>query len=138
MSDIVAEPRHRLMICDDEEATRLLLARILTNDLQVEVTLCGTCEQAVRMGGRFAYDAILLDLMMPGVGGMGVLRELRSNSPNSATPIIIVSVLSDPETADRCAKAGANAYLVKPVERNSLASTIKAQIAGRVRPAKKT
>ncbi|MEO8202968.1 MAG: response regulator [Betaproteobacteria bacterium] len=134
MSTIDQAPRHRVMIVDDEEMTRLLLARILTNDMEVEVTLAGTCEQALRLGGGFAYDAILLDLMMPGIGGMGVLRELRANSPNSATPIIVVSMLSEPDTVERTMKAGASAYLIKPAERNSLTATVRAQIAGRNRP----
>lgn len=133
MSDTGGSPQLRVLIVDDEESTRLLLARILSNDLATEVTLIGTCEQALRVGRGFAYDAILLDLMMPGIGGMGVLRELRANSPNMATPIIVVSVLSEPDTVTRCLQAGANAYLVKPVERNSLVSTVRAQIAGRVR-----
>lgn len=122
------------MIVDDEESTRLLLARILTTDMGVEATLAGTCEQALRLGGSFAYDAILLDLMMPGIGGFGVLKELRARSPNATTPIIVVSVLSEPDTVSRCMAAGANAYLVKPVERNSLISTLNAQIAARSRP----
>ena len=134
MSSIDQAPRHRLMIVDDEESTRLLLARILTTDMEVEVTLAGTCEQAVRLGKGFAYDAILLDLMMPGIGGFGVLKELRTNSPNAATPIIIVSLLSEADTVKRCMDAGANAYLVKPVERNSLTATVKAQLAARSRP----
>ncbi len=130
---IEVAPHHRLLIVDDEESIRLLLARVLTNELQSEVTLAGTCEQAMRLGRSFAYDAILLDLMMPGIGGFGVLKELRANSPNSATPIVIVSVLSEPDTVARCMQAGANAYLIKPVERNALISTVKAQIAGRVK-----
>lgn len=126
--------RHRVLIVDDEEATRLLLARLLTKDLKVEVQLAGTCEQALRFAGNYAYDAILLDLMMPGVGGYEVLKEIRAASPNMATPVVIVSVLGDQETRERCLAAGANAYLVKPVERQSLAATVKAQIAGRKHP----
>jgi DNA-binding response OmpR family regulator len=134
MNTDVQAPRHRVLIVDDEETTRLLLARILTNDMQIEATLAGTCEQAVRLGASFAYDAVLLDLMMPGIGGFGVLKELRGNSPNAATPIIVVSMLSDPETVDRCMAAGASAYLVKPVERNALTSLVRAQLAARSRP----
>ena len=126
--------RHRVLIVDDEESMRLFLARILANGLKAEVTLAGTCEQALRMAGNYAYDAILLDLLMPGVGGFEVLREIRRASPNAATPVIIVSVLSDQATKDRCMRAGANAYLVKPVERNSLIAGVKAQIAGRGKP----
>ena len=102
--------------------------------MEVEVTLAGTCEQALRLGGNFAYDAILLDLMMPGIGGFGVLKALRANSPNVATPIIVVSMLSEPDTVARCMEAGATAYVVKPVERNSLISTVQAQIAARGQP----
>ncbi|MGH6628505.1 MAG: response regulator [Burkholderiales bacterium] len=126
--------RHRVLIVDDEESMRLFLARILVNGLKVEVTLAGTCEQALRLAGNYAYDAILLDLLMPGIGGFEVLRELRRASPNVATPIVVVSVLSDQATKDRCTRAGANAYVVKPVERNSLITVVKAQIAGRGKP----
>jgi len=126
--------RHRVLIIDDEESMRLVLARILVNDLHAEVTLAGTCEQALRLAGNYAYDTILLDLLMPGIGGYEVLAELRRASPNAATPIIIVSVLSDKTAQNRCIKAGANAYVIKPVERKVLVATVKAQIAGRAKP----
>jgi two-component system copper resistance phosphate regulon response regulator CusR len=128
---------HRVLIVDDEESMRLYLARILATVLKVEVTLAGTCEQALRLARDFAYDAILLDLLMPGVGGFEVLKEIRRASPNTATPVIIVSVLSDQATRERCMRMGANAYVVKPIERNSLIATVKAQIAGRSKPRKK-
>ena len=131
--------RHRVLIIDDEESMRLFLARILTNALRAEVTLAGTCEQALHLAGNYAYDAILLDLLMPGIGGYAVLKELRRASPNLATPVIIISVLEDKPTQNRCMKAGANAYVVKPVDRSALLATVKAQIAGRAKPkAKKT
>jgi len=134
MSENDKTNRHRVLIVDDEESMRLFLAHTLTSGLQAEVTLAGTCEQALRLAGSFAYDAILLDLLMPGVGGFEVLAEIRRASPNAATPVIVVSVLSDQATKDRCMKAGANAYVVKPVERNSLVAAVKAQIAGRGKP----
>ncbi|MEW6687896.1 MAG: response regulator [Pseudomonadota bacterium] len=126
--------RHRILIVDDEESMRLFLARILGSALKLEVNLAGTCEQALRLAGNYAYDAILLDLLMPGVGGFEVLREIRAGSPNVATPVIIVSVLADEATRERCMRAGANAYIVKPPERQALIATVRAQIAGRGRP----
>ena len=126
--------RHRVLIVDDEESMRLVLARILVTALRAEVTLAGTCEQALHLAGSYAYDAILFDLLMPGIGGYEVLRRLRRASPNVATPVIIVSVLADAATQNRCMKSGATGYLVKPVERNSLVATVKAQMAGRGKP----
>jgi CheY-like chemotaxis protein len=91
---------------------RLFLAHTLTTGMQAEITLAGTCEQALRLAASNVYDAILLDLLMPGVGGFEVLAEIRRASPNKATPVVVVSVLSDQPTKDRCMKAGANAYVV--------------------------
>ncbi|MEA3193484.1 MAG: two-component system, sensor histidine kinase and response regulator [Betaproteobacteria bacterium] len=128
------KPRHRVLIVDDEESTRLLLASMLAKDLGVDAQLAGTCEQALRLAGNYAYDAILLDLLMPGIGGVGVLREVRQATPNAGTPVIIVSVVSDKATIDTCMSAGANAYHIKPVRRAELVATVKAQIAGRGKP----
>ena len=123
-----------MLIVDDEESTRLLLARLLTDELDVEAQLAGTCEQAIRLAGNYAYDAILLDLLMPGVGGLGVLAAIRAASPNAATPIIVVSVVTDDETVRRCMQAGASAYHVKPIRREELIAIVRAQLAGRGKP----
>lgn len=131
-------PRHRLLIVDDDESTRLLLARLLSKDMKVEAQLVGTCEQALRLAKNFAYDAILLDLQMPGIGGMGVLKEIRAGSANMTTPVLIVSVLSDQETNDRCIALGADGFLVKPVERRALVYAVKALLAARGKAKPKT
>jgi CheY-like chemotaxis protein len=132
MSPEEVTTRHRVLIVDDEESMRLLLAGFLSTDLNVEVQLAGTCEQALRLAENYAYDAILLDLLMPGIGGFGVLSEIRaSSSPNAATPVIMVSAVSENASIERCMAAGASAYLAKPVKRAQLVSTVKAQIAAR-------
>jgi DNA-binding response OmpR family regulator len=129
-----AAPRHRVLIVDDEESTRLLIARMLSQELDVDAMLAGTCEQALRLAGNYAYDAIVLDVLMPGIGGIGVLAEIRASSPNAATPVIMVSVVSDSETINRCLAAGANTYHVKPVRRAELVAAVKAQLASRQKP----
>ena len=134
MAQDLPEPRHRVLIVDDEESTRLLLARTLSKELKVEAQLAGTCEQALRLAENYAYDAILLDLLMPGIGGLGVLQEIRSTTPNATTPVIVVSVVTDKETVQRCMAAGANAFHHKPVRRAELVETVRAQIAARRKP----
>jgi DNA-binding response OmpR family regulator len=132
--DEALKPKHRVLIVDDEESTRLLLASMLSKDLGVDAQLAGTCEQALRLAGNYAYDAILLDLLMPGIGGQGLLAEIRRATPNAGTPVIIVSVVGDKATVDACIAAGANAYHHKPVRRAELVATVKAQIAARGKP----
>jgi len=132
-----AEPRHRLLIVDDEESMRLLIARFLVKGMNIEPQLAGTCEQALRLARNYAYDAILLDLQMPGIGGFEVLKAIRAGSANVTTPIMIVSVLEDLATNDRCIAAGADGFLVKPVEQRALIYAVKALLAarGKRRPA---
>jgi len=129
-------PRRRVLIIDDQEPMRLLLAHYIQQDLGAEVTLAGTCEAALRLARESAYDAILLDLLMPGIGGIEVLKQVRADSANRTTPVIIVSVLVDaPDEGERMsshrAKAlGANAVLSKPVDRRELIAAVKAQLGG--------
>jgi len=126
--------RHRILIVDDEESTRLLLASIITRDLKAEIQLAGTSVQALRLAETYVYDAILLDLMMPGIDGFNLVQRIRSGTPNAATPLIVVSVLSDDASEQRARALGANAYHVKPVRRAQLISTLKAQLAARNQP----
>jgi len=104
---------------------RLLLAKIVQQDLDAEVTLAGTCEAALRLARENVYDAILLDLMMPGIGGSELLRRIRADSASRAAPVIIVSVLAN---SSDTRTLGASAILSKPVDRASLVAALKAQL----------
>jgi CheY-like chemotaxis protein len=126
-----AAPRLRLLIVDDEESTRLLIARLLARGMNVEPQLAGTGEQALRLARDFAYDAILLDLLMPGIGGLELLRSIRRSSANMATPILVVSSLADAQTVERCRAAGADAHLAKPVEGPRLVAEVTKLLAAR-------
>ena len=128
------EPRHRILIVDDEESTRLLLASLLAKDLKAELQLAGTSVQAMRLAESYAYDAIVLDLMMPGMDGFELLTRIRSGTPNATTPVIVVSMLSDDHSEQRARSLGASAYHVKPVRRGELVATVKAQLAARNKP----
>ncbi len=121
--------RHRVLVVDDEESMRLLIAATLEKELGVEVQLAGTCEQALRFAETYAYDAILLDLKMPGIGGFGVLSSVRRSAPNGRTPVIIVSALTDKAAVTRCMTAGANAFVKKPLEFAELADAVRKQLA---------
>ena len=124
-------PRPRILIIDDEESTRLLLARMMSAELAADVQLAGTCEQAMKLADQSAYDLILLDLLMPGVGGIAILRDIRAGQTNLTTPLVVVSVVSDPQTIEECLTLGANAYHVKPVRRLELVDQVRRQLASR-------
>ena len=118
----------RILIVDDEESIRLLLGRFLESIPALDVTLADGCEAALQLIAERAYDLILLDLLMPGVGGIEVLGRIRESSLNKATPVVIVSVMSDQATKIVCKSLGASDYVVKPIDRNAVIAVVNAQL----------
>ncbi|HXZ91891.1 MAG TPA: response regulator [Burkholderiales bacterium] len=121
-------PAHVLVI-DDQESTRLLLAHIVSRHPNTRVVLAGTCEQALQLAAATTYDLILLDLMMPGIGGFEVLRRLRVGSTNRWTPVVVVSALDDREAKLRCKALGANGFVAKPIARADIVAALRAHSA---------
>jgi CheY-like chemotaxis protein len=122
--------RYHALVVDDHEPTRLLLARILEQELDLQVTIAATCEVALRFVDRQVFDVILLDLLMPGIGGFEVLKLIRLKSANIETPVVVVSVLDDQDSIDRCMALKAHAFVTKPVNRAVLTGIVKAQLPG--------
>lgn len=118
----------KILIVDDEESIRLLLARSLESIPSLEVTLAEGHEEALRLTAEHTYDLILLDLLMPGMDGIEVLTRIRGTSANKETPVIIISVMADPDTWIVCKSLGARDYVVKPINRTHVLAAVKAQL----------
>lgn len=119
----------RALLVDDQESMRLLLAQFIRQDLRAEIALAGTCEAALRLASRNIYDIILLDLLMPGMGGFELLSRIRYDSPNKSTPVVVVSALGSESVAvERARTLGADAVVSKPVRRRALMAAVKAQL----------
>ena len=130
-----AESPCRILIVDDQESMRLLLAHYVSQELHAEVELAGTCEAALRLAEQKTYDVILLDLLMPGVGGFEVLKSIRADSANKTTPVIVISILvtslmgEGAMAYDHAIELGADAFVSKPVAYNALIAAVKAALA---------
>ena len=70
-------------------------------------------------------DAVLLDVMMPGLSGFDVVRQIRSRYPDWKGPVLLVSASGQKEQIKEGLEAGANAYLMKPLKINELANVVK-------------
>jgi len=117
-----------VLIVDDDESIRLLLRRVLESIPALELTLADGCEEALDLAAVRTYDLILLDLLMPGIGGIEVLNQLRTASPNKGTPVIIISVMSDSDTKIVCRSLGISDYLVKPIQRDAVLAAVNARL----------
>jgi CheY-like chemotaxis protein len=120
-----------ILIVDDDESTRLLIGRIVTQELGAHVTLAGTGAEALRLAETSSFDIILLDLLMPGMGGYEVLRQLRERGANRETPVLVVSVMSTPESIERCRQLGATSYVPKPIDRYLVTTAVRSLLEGR-------
>jgi CheY-like chemotaxis protein len=121
--------RRNVLIVDDHEPTRLLVGRIVSQELRARVTLTGVCEEALRLADEKVYDVILLDLLMPGIGGYEVLRKIRAGGPNRDTPILVLSVMATHESMEKCRQLGATAFLAKPVDRELVTTMLRSLLA---------
>ncbi len=114
---------HHVLIADDDRAIRESLARALELEgYAVDVVSDGV--QALATARRSSFDALVVDVMMPGVDGLGVCRVLRTEGDR--TPVLMLTARV--ETADRVAglDAGADDYLPKPFELDELLARLRA------------
>jgi DNA-binding NarL/FixJ family response regulator len=119
----------RVLITDDHAVVREGLRAFLElqDGLQV-VGEAGDGEEAVAQAERLAPDVILMDLVMPGLDGVGAMRRLRQVAPRSRV-IVLTSFLDDARLMPAI-EAGAAGYLLKDVAPAQLAEAIRAADAG--------
>ena len=103
----------RILVVDDNESILDLLARQLTREGH-EVATCDGGEKALARLDIEPFDLLLLDLMMPGINGLDVLRQVKADARTAALPVVMISALDETETAVRCIEAGAEDFLAKP------------------------
>jgi DNA-binding response OmpR family regulator len=112
----------RVLVVDDEATVRFLLSRVLAHaGYAVEVATDG--EAALERIQASRPDLVVLDLMMPGLDGWGVMQRLKASA--SPPPVLIVSAHGDSETPRRAVEAGAAGYMTKPFALRALVETCK-------------
>jgi adenylate cyclase len=105
----------RLLVVDDNELNRDMLSRRLgARGFQVEAAENG--EKALVRLGEERFDAVLLDVMMPGLSGLDVLRQVRERWPESDLPVIMATARDATEDVVEALQAGANDYVTKPLD----------------------
>jgi CheY-like chemotaxis protein len=103
----------RVLIVDDEPLNLKLLERRLSEVGYKAVSAEGG-RQALEMLGREQIDAVLLDVQMPDVDGLAVLRAIRANEQWRSLPVLMLTADGTQDTLAQCYQLGANDYLVKP------------------------
>ncbi|WP_051013798.1 ATP-binding protein [Pararhodospirillum photometricum] len=122
----------RVLIAEDHAINRTVLAGLLhSRGLEVEFAEDGT--QALHKGLTGTHDIIFMDMRMPGLDGLEVTRRLRAQGGALArVPIIAVTANAFDDDRAVCLAAGMSAFLPKPVRRDALFATVRAQLSERL------
>ncbi len=112
----------RILVIDDEEVVLRSVQRILADDSH-QVDLVDDSVEGLRRADEGAYDVVVLDIKMPRMDGIEVLRDLKERHPE--IEVIMVTGLSEVQTAVQAMKLGAFDYLSKPFEPDELTHVVE-------------
>jgi len=114
-----------ILVVDDEASIRQAL-RVTLGKIGFEVAEAATGEEALALVHREQYDAVLLDMNMPGMGGMAACREIRRLSPG--LPILMVTIRDSQDDKVEALESGADDYVTKPFHMRELTARVRAAI----------
>jgi CheY-like chemotaxis protein len=112
-----------ILICDDEPELRELIRLSLAPDYTFTEAADG--DEAIALAGRVRPDLVLLDVMMPGTGGIAVLEHLRRDPELRSTPVVVVSAFAAPDDRRAALDAGATRIVKKPFDPEALRSLVE-------------
>lgn len=113
--------KEKIMVIDDEELILELSKEILANN-NYEVRTIPDGNEGMRLLGREKFDLLLIDIRMPGVNGLDVIRHVRAN--DKEMPIIIITAYGTLDIAMNALRLGAHGFLLKPFTPAELRSAV--------------
>ncbi len=108
-----------ILLVEDSEAIRTAFT-ILLEDAGYRVMGAGMGGEALRMAGEQAPDLVLLDMGLPDMSGLEVVRRLKGDPATAGIPVVALTGRDEDADRQACLAAGCAAYLVKPVDTQRL------------------
>src|SRR5271163_2381474 len=120
----MSELEPHLLVVDDDARLRDLLRRYLSEN-GFRVTVAADAAEARANLASFAFDLIVLDVMMPGESGLDLTGALRGDRRSSRLPILLLTAMAEPEDRINGLERGADDFLAKPFEPRELVLRIR-------------
>ena len=115
---------HRILVIEDDLSSAKALAKLLlTYGFEVITAIDGY--QGLSLMFEKKPDLVILDLMLPGGGGLSVLRNIRSSPKIMNMPVVVISGMSDEVYKENISREGIAAYLIKPYDFQELYAIIQ-------------
>jgi len=120
----------RILVVEDSATMRSLLASTLEElDVPVKVTEAESGFEALRCLPREDFDLVVTDINMPDINGLELVSFIKSNEAYRSIPLIIVSTEGSERDRDKGLELGADAYMVKPFEPETLRQVVRDLLA---------
>lgn len=114
----------KIMVVDDEVGALTLIGIMLERG-GFEVIKAGDAYAALEMLKSTTPDMFILDVMMPGMDGIELCKQLRAHQGLQSTPVLILSARGDADAVSMGLAAGANSYLSKPILHHDLITKVQ-------------
>jgi len=115
---------------EDNASNLKLVERILSRRPAIRLVEARDGETGLDLARRVLPELILLDLRLPGISGEEVMRRLREDPATRGIPTVVVSAEARPAESDRLLAAGADDYLVKPIDVENLLAIVDSRLSG--------
>ena len=115
--------KHRVLVVDDEESITYLVKTELEDLSEFEVDTAQSGSDAINLVQSKVYDVVLLDIKMPRISGVEVLKHIKDHAPS--TQVIVLTNVVDVKTAIETTKLGAYDFISKPYEPAELIATVR-------------
>jgi two-component system, cell cycle response regulator DivK len=117
-----------ILVVDDDEDNRVLIVHQLTELYHCSLLTAADGESAIALARRHQPNLILLDIMLPDLDGIEVMRQLQQDRQQPKIPVIAVTALARQEEREKILAAGCDAYITKPYDLDDLERTICQQL----------
>ncbi|MFN2607712.1 MAG: response regulator [Acidimicrobiales bacterium] len=121
-------PSISVLVVDDQELFRQGLRAVLASDAGFEVAVAADGEEAVAVVAELAPDVVLMDVRMPGLGGIEATRRVRETAPS--TRVVMLTASDEEDDLYAAIRAGATGYLLKDSSLGDVADAVRAVARG--------
>lgn len=117
----------KILIVDDEEDIRESTKDYLSKRIKCELCVAANGQQTMSLLKENKFDLVLLDIRMPGLSGIDLIKQLRQNNPS--INILIISAWDNEDIIQEAIKQGAEDFLHKPISMKALGLKVKAALS---------
>jgi putative two-component system response regulator len=114
----------KILIVDDDPVSGVILTAYLSQD-RYDIQFLSIPENVLETAVLFQPDLILLDIMMPGMSGFEVCKQLKSERDTQSIPVLFITAFSDEASRERAIEVGGEGFLTKPCDQELVRGHVK-------------